>query len=347
MAPTNTTTTIGYRAAAYIEPKLLQRMMPLMVTEPYGQPVRIPKNKTKTINFRRHESLPVPSAPLAEGVRPSPQTLRVTTVTGTLQREGSWVPVTDDIADHLDDPIIQDLPDLLGEQAALTMETRRIDVLKGGTNVYYASGVAGRTTVAAAPTRADLVKIYRGLRRVYAPRFRRIIKPSLLYNTIPVRECYVMVIHTDLEDDFRSITGFVPCEKYPGKDALLPGEIGAVEGFRIVSTEMLTPWLAGGADGTTLLSNGDVVTSDAAADVYPCLALSKDAFGTMPLRGRKKGKGKMVKPVNVHVEPPGKPTKGDELGQNGFASWKAEQLSVILNNTLMARLEVGCTATPS
>ena len=42
--------------------------------------------------------------------------------------------------------------DLLGEQAAVTVETLRFNVLKAGTNVWYAGNVAGRSSVVTAIT---------------------------------------------------------------------------------------------------------------------------------------------------------------------------------------------------
>ena len=101
----------------------------------------------------------------------------------------------------------------------------------------------------------------------------------------------------------------------------------------------IEPWQTAGASGTTFLSGGVEVASAALADVYPLLVFGKDAYAIVPLQG-----ANAVKPAVMN---PGTPTKGDELGQRGFVSWKAWQATAILNDSWMARYEVLATANPA
>jgi hypothetical protein len=63
--------------------------------------------------------------------------------------------------------------DILGEQAALTVETLRFNVLKAGTNVFYANNVAGRSSVVAAIALADQRRVTTALNRQNAKKISR------------------------------------------------------------------------------------------------------------------------------------------------------------------------------
>ena len=66
--------------------------------------------------------------------------------------------------------------------------------------------------------------------------------------------------------------------------------------------------------------------------------MGQHAFGHIALKGNKDAGG-AIKPM---VRNPGKPEKGDELGQTGSVAWKTFYVAKILNDLWMVRLE--CTA---
>jgi hypothetical protein len=99
-------------------------------------------------------SQPTATTPLVEGVTPSGSTLTNQDYTVQLAQYGDFITITDVILDtHTDDP--RQMTDILGEEAATTVETLRFNVLKAGTNVFYANSVAGRSSVVAAIALAD------------------------------------------------------------------------------------------------------------------------------------------------------------------------------------------------
>lgn len=337
---TNITTygDISPRTAGFAKAKMLKRGQHLMVTERFGQVDPQQKNKTKTAKWRRYNSLPRNTAPLAEGVTPKGQKLTHTDVTATLEQYGDWVQLTDVILDTHEDPVLNETAGLCGEQAAEVVEAIRINTLKAGTNVYYANGVASRATVDSPPTRADFRKIFRAFKSNKAQEISQIIPASAMISTQAVEPAFFVMGHTDLKADLRGLPGFVPVSQYSNAMKALPGEVGSLEEFRFVLTPMFEPWEAAGASGTTHLSGGVAVSTAASCDVYPMIVVARDAYGIVPLQGQN-----AITPM-VHNP---KTSSDDPLAQRGHVAWKTMQTAVRLNELWMARLEVACTASPS
>jgi len=330
---------ISPRTAGFAVARLLERGQYLLTTERFGSFDAQPQNKTKTRKWRRYESLDPATAPLAEGVSPAGKRMTFTDVTAVLQQYGDLVILTDVIQDTHEDPVLAEYMDIVGEQAAETIEIVRITTLKAGSNVFYGGGVASRAAVNSVAARGDFRLMYRAFKRNKATEISRIISPTANIATEPVMPAYFAMGHTDLDADLRGIPGFIPWQKYSQPGQALPGEIGASEQIRIILTGLFSPWLAAGTAGTTYLSGGVAVASSTAADVYPIITVGRNAYGIVPLQGKN-----AVTPIVLN---PNNPNGADRLGQQGSVGWKTWQTVGRLNELWMARLEVAATANPS
>lgn len=339
MATLTTYGDISPRTAAKAARRLLERGQALMVTERFGMTDPQPMNASRTRKWRRYKSLAPAVAPLAEGITPAGQKLTYEDVTANLEQYGDFVRITDVIQDTHEDPVLQEASDIIGEQAAETAELLRMAILTAGSNVYYGTGVAGRTLVNNKICLSDIRKVVRGFRRNRARTISQIISAGAKIATEPVAPAYFAICHTDLEPDIRGITGFVPTEKYADSTKAMDGEIGKIEGVRFIGTSLIEAFQVIGVAGTTWLSSGEVPGSSLAADVYPVIFLARNAYAIVPLQGKDA--------VGIAVKNPGKPTDSDPLGQRGFVSWKAWQAAAILQELWLARLEVACTANPT
>lgn len=334
---TNTYGDISPRTAAHATKRLLERGQHLMHMERFGQVDPQGQKKTKSRKWRRYESLARATSPLAEGISPTGKKITFTDVEVTLEQYGDLVEITDVIRDTHEDPVMNEMTDVMGEQAAETIEVIRFNSIKGGSNVFYPGGATSRATVESPITGSVLKLIYRSFKRNKAREISQIISATAKIATEPVGRSYFMMGHTDLDADIRNITGFVPVENYAQHMNALPGEIGKVDNFRFILSALFEPWLQAGASSTDFLSNGDEVAVAANADVYPMLAIAKNAYGIVPLQG-----ANAITPIVVNP----KPHAADPLGQLGFVSWKTYQAAVILNQSWMARVEVAATANP-
>jgi len=335
---------ISPAVAAYSVVRMLTRAQPLLQLERFGQTYPLPLNSTQTAKFRRYYmtgasgsagsgtgsfSIPVATTPLVEGVTPAGSKLSNADYTVTLSQYGDFMTITDVVMDTHTDPILQQATDILGEQAALTVETLRFNVLKAGVNVFYANGSA-RTSVNTPVTLTLQRQVTTGLNRQNAKKITTVVASTPDYNTKSVEAAYMAVCHPDVESDLRGITGFKPVSDYGPHTSPMEGEIGSIEQVRYLSSTVIAPWAdAGGTKGSMRSTTG----TD--ADVYPILYFGRDAFGIVPLKGRSSMTPMVVNP---------KPAAGDPLGQRGTVGWKLWTATVILQEAFMARAEVAATA---
>lgn len=316
------------RTAAHAVAKMLARGVPYLILEKFGQVYVMPNKSTKVAKFRRYNALPLSTTPLVEGVTPAGQKITVTDVTATLAQYGDFVPYSDVIEDTHEDPFLQQLTEVLGEQAAQSIETVRYNIVKAGTNVYVANGSL-RTDVNTPITLALQRKATRSLKRQNANYITSVVASTPAFRTEPVEAAFIALVHPDVENDIRNITGFIPTKQY-GTVTPWANEIGAVEDVRYLRSTIFTPFAdAGGAAGAMLSTTGTN------ADVYPVLFIAKDSYGIVPLKGKDSLSIMIVNP---------KPAVGDPLGQRGTAGWKTMQTAVILNDAWLVRVEVAATA---
>ncbi|MGD8913113.1 MAG: N4-gp56 family major capsid protein [Candidatus Thiodiazotropha sp.] len=318
---------ISPRTAAYASRELLKRGIPYLVLEKFGQAKPIPMRSSKAITFRRYEALDPTPAALTEGVTPDASSLTNTDVTATLVQYGDRIQLTDVIQDTHEDPVFMESQDILGEQAAQMIETVRFNVLKAGTNVFYANGTA-RDELDTAPTRTMQRRVTRALKRQNARKVSRVVRSTASFNTENVAPSFIGLCHPDLEGDIRNMEGFVPVENY-GQLSPYESELGKVEDVRYITSTIFEPWADAGAATSTMIS-----TTGTNADVYPILYIARDAYGIVPLKGKQ-----AITPMVVNP----KPSDSDPLGQRGHVAWKSMQTAVILNDLWMARAEVAAT----
>lgn len=332
--------------AAWAVVRMLKRALPLLVFEKFGQTFPLPTNSTQVAKFRRYFLsgatgsagagsgdfyTPLATTPLIEGVTPEGRTLANQDYTVQLQQYGDYITITDVVNDTHPDNILAEATDILGENAAETVETLRFNVLKAGTNVFYAGGVAGRANVASTITRDDQRRVTTALNRQNAKKITSVVASTANFNTKSVEAGYVAVIHPDLESDVREMQGFKPVADYGPHTSPWEGEIGSVEQVRYIATTVARPFLGAGAvvGATGLRSVGGTNI-----DVYPVIYFARDAFGIVPLKGKSSMTPMVVNP---------KPAAGDPLGQRGTVGWKLWTATVILQEAFMVRLEVGAT----
>lgn len=338
---------ISPAVAAYSVVRMLKRAMPYLHFEKFGQVYPLPTNSTNTAKFRRYflsgatgaagtgsgaYYTPVATTPLAEGVTPSGSKLANQDYTVTLKQYGDFVTITDVVMDTHTDPVLQAATDILGEQAAQTVETLRFNVLKAGTNLFRANTVAARNLIVAAPSVADIRRVSTGLNRQNAKKITQVVASTADYNTKSVEAAYMAICHPDLESDLRGLAGFKPVADYGPHTTPFEGEIGSFEQMRFLTTTIAAPYPdAGGANAALRATTNAAV----AVDVYPILVFGRDAYGIVPLKGKSAMTPMVVNP---------KPAAGDPLAQRGTVGWKLWTETVILQQAFMAVLEVGATA---
>lgn len=321
---------IAPRTAAYAAVGMLAHAEPISVLSKFGLTKPLPKNKSDTIKFRRPVPFPTVTAPLAEGVTPTPGSFSYEDVTVPMLQWGDLFTITDRIADTHEDPVLQDMSMLCGEQAQRTLEQIIWGKIVAGTTVFYANGAA-RTDVNTAISLNDVRKAVRYLQAMKGRKITMILGGSADYNTTPIEAAYIGFAHTDIQADLRGLSGFTPMAEYGNRQALVPEEFGSVEDVRFITSPELVPFPnAGGAAGGNVVSTGGT-----SADVYPVVIVAKEAYGLVPLKGEGAIVPRVINPETID--------KSDPLGQRGYVGWKAYFNATILNQTWIARIEVAAS----
>ena len=123
------------RVGIFAVAKFLAHVQPVEVLAKFGMNAEVPKNKGQLAVFRRFIPFEINTNALVEGVTPAPNMLQFENVAVVLSQYGAWVNFTDVVSDTFEDPILGNITEGLGEQAAATKEAIIWAELIGGTNV--------------------------------------------------------------------------------------------------------------------------------------------------------------------------------------------------------------------
>jgi len=325
---------ISQRTTVYAAREMLKYAGAVVVLDKFGATRPMPQNKSTVIKFRRPNVFSAATTPLQEGVTPAATQFSYSDVSGTLRQYGQVAQTTDVVQDTHEDPVLNDMAKQCGENIGRTTEALRWGVLRAGTNVFYANGSA-RNAVNTPISLSKQRAVVRALLAQKAMMMTKTLDASPNYGTKPIEAAWIAVAHTDLESDIRNLPGFTPCAEYGSRKVVHERECGSVENVRYVLSPDLSSIVDAG--GTFNGSGTSMVTSaGSAADIYPILYFGQDAYGIVPLRG--------ANAVEPTIIPPNVKSKSDPLGQRGYVGWKIWELSLILNQLWMARLEVASTA---
>lgn len=324
---------ISPRVGLFAVSNFLVHAFPSLILERFAMTQAVPKNTGQVIKWRRPIPFDVSTEQLVEGVTPSPIGLSYEDVTGVLAQYGAWIAFTDVVADTHEDDNLKTMTMLAGEQAALTKERILWNMMIGGTNVIYTGVATARDEVAAPLDLNDLRLVQRTLKVALAKPITRMIDASDKVATQPVAPAYVAIGHSNMEQDFRALTGFVPREQYSSTTKLLHDyEIGKIEDIRVILAPHLTYFAGAGATGTS-----GVLATGTQADVYPLVVFGQDAFAATPLKGMDSARIVVKNPQmgSSHEDP---------LGQRGYVAWKMWYSAVRLNEAWIVRVEAAVSA---
>lgn len=308
---TNTISTLTTENQTFYDRNLLERCLPELYFYEDADKKVIPNGKGTEAEFRKFNSLAIPTTPLEEGVTPTGKSLDITTIKASAKQYGDYVTVSDVLDMQGKDPVITETSGLLGEQAGLLTDTVIRDVVCSGTTVQYANGKASRDAL-------ESTDVLKGVD------IRKAIKRLKKANIKPFDDGYYhFTIDADQEFDFKNDTdknGFTEVAKYANTKALLDGEIGTYDKARI-----------------RVSSNIEVIKNSTNVEVHKAIGYGRHAYGVTEV---KKGK---CKPTII-VKPAGSGGTEDPLNQRSTIGWKSFFTAIRLNELGIVRIETGASA---
>ena len=248
----NTTVNVPQENGVFYDRTLLKRLVGSLHFAKYGQKRNISKHNGTTVDMRRFNSLAPATTPLTEGITPDGKQFTVTNVQATVEQYGDYV-VVSDVLDMVGlDPVITEMSEVLGEQAAETIDNVIKEEIFAGTTVQYAGGAAGRDSVNTVLTGDEIMKAVRTLRANKAK---------------PVAEgYYIAFIDPHCAYDLMKDPLWQDVSKYSNKENIEKGEIGKLHGVRFIDNT--NEFVAGNVHGT--------------------LVIGQDAYGIVDIEGSRK-----------------------------------------------------------
>lgn len=308
----NTTGSAGLSAEmkTFYEKRLIDQAEPKLVHDQFADYYPIPANGGKSIEFRKYDSLPKATTPLAEGVTPSGQSLTVSTVSSDLHQYGGWTPLSDVLSMTAIDNNVLQATKILASQAGRTMDSITRDVLAGGTNVIYAPAVAADGTETEVTSRASLTADCKLTPKLF---FRAAAQLGAM-NADTIGDSYVAIIHPYAAYDLKTNPDWLDVHKYADPQSIFQGEIGKLGNIRFIETSEAKIW------------KDD--TCPAGMAVFGTLVLGAHAYGVTELEGG--GLEHIVKQLGYGDDP---------LNQRASVGWKGMKAAERLVEQYMVRIE--------
>jgi N4-gp56 family major capsid protein len=146
---TNTAAQFSGDVTTYIAQKTLPLARRQLVVYQFGDPATLPKGMGTTYTASRYNRVPLPFAPLAEGVPPQGQTMTLQQVTAQAQQWGDKVTITDVAEMTIKHPLFKKAIELVALQLAETMERNTFVNLMAGGQINYVNSRGSRAALVA------------------------------------------------------------------------------------------------------------------------------------------------------------------------------------------------------
>lgn len=210
----------------------------------------IPKGRGVTYTATRYQRLPLPFAPLSEGVPPIGETMTIQQVTATALQWGDKVTITDVAEMTIKHPLFQKAIELVALQLSETLERNTFEALMGGTQVNYVNSRGSRGALVAGDVldTQTVIRTDAALETLGAPRFMgdemtdtkiEAGKPSKASSDPRGMPHYVALIHTLVVADFRQNSDVRLAWTYSDLNRLYNYEAGEWSGIRFCKTNMI------------------------------------------------------------------------------------------------------------
>lgn len=244
-----------------------------LVAYQFGKPLHLDINRGTTYTASRYQRLPLPYAPLQEGIAPPGEAMQLFQVSATAQQWGDCVIITDVANLTIKHPLFQQAIQLVSIQMPETFERNTMNTLVAANQVNFANNRANRAalTVTDVMTPHEANKIFGSLETYGAPRFNGDEREDMMIEagayrdpsrSPAVMQHYVALIHPLPAQDMRENAQVNTAWSFSDINRLYNNELGAYGGVRYVESNMIPFWTGVAAvTGTASTTGGSLATS--------------------------------------------------------------------------------------
>ena len=252
-SPGSSGQTIANDIELHIADEVLRIAQRQLVAYQFGQPLKLNKQTGVTYTATRYERLPLPFAPLSEGVAAAGEAITIAQVSATAQQWGDLVRVTDVADMTIKHPLFKQAIRLIAIQQPETIERNVLNILLTGTQVNYANSKTTRANLLNTDvmTTVDISKIVGALETFGAPTFSGDERIDMMVeanartkaSTSPTAmPHYVALIHPLVTQDLRQNSTIATAWSYSDLNRLYNNDLGEWGGTRFCKTNMMPYW---------------------------------------------------------------------------------------------------------
>ena len=235
----------------YIADETLPLARRQLVAYQFGDPATLPKGRGTVYTATRYLRLPLPFAPLSEGVPPIGETMTIQQVSAVAQQWGDKVTITDVAELTIKHPLFKKGIELTALQLAETLERNTFNALMAGTQVNYVNSRGSRGALVAGDVldTTTVIRTDAALETIGAPRFmgdeRTDMKIEAQSGGAKASDNprqmphYCAIIHTLVVADFRQNSTVVLAWTYSDLNRLYNYEAGEWSGIRFCKSNMV------------------------------------------------------------------------------------------------------------
>jgi N4-gp56 family major capsid protein len=271
----NTYSSLSSDVEAYIADETLPLARRDLVAYQFADPLELPKGRGLTYIATRYNRLPLPFAPLSEGVGPATgESMTISQVSATAQQWGDKIVITDVAEMTIKHPLFKKATELVAIQMAETLERNTFVALMALTQINYVNSRGSRAALVAGDT-LDILTITRTvatLRTLGAIRYNGDERPDMKRDvesgggrasesprTMPH---YAAICHTLVIGDLRQISTIITAFSYSDINRLYNYEIGEWSGMRFCESNMVPTFTGVAAIAGTAATTGVLATTN-------------------------------------------------------------------------------------
>jgi len=271
----NSSTSSGFQAdvEAYIQEEVEPLARRQLIAYQFGKPLHLDTNRGVTYTATRFERLPLPFAPLQEGVAPPGEPITLVQVTATAQQWGDSVIVTDVANLTIKHPLFQQAIQLVSLQMPETLERNTMNTLVSANQVNFVNSRANRAALVATDVMSphEANRIYGSMDAYGVPRFNGDEREDMMIEAGAYRDPsespaimqhYVALIHPLPVQDMRENSQVNTAWAFSDVNRLYNNELGAFGGVRYCQSNMIPYWVGNAlVTGTPSITGGSLATS--------------------------------------------------------------------------------------
>ena len=243
---------------ADIENFIADEVLPLarrrLVAYQFGDPLTLPKGRGTVYTATRYQRVPLPYAPLAEGVPPVGQTITLQQVTAFCQQWGDRITLSDVAELTIKHPLMHQAERLIALQIGETLDRNTFNSIMAGTQVNTVNSRGSRAALVAGDVMNvhEINRAFGALDTIGSPRYdgdeetdtkiKADAGGARASNNPRAMPHYTSITHPLVIQDMRENSTFVLASTYSDVYRLYNSEFGEWGGVRFCSSQLCPSW---------------------------------------------------------------------------------------------------------